>query len=207
MAFLLLIGPVVFVGVIVHGALGVQVRRQTVSDMVSGTIGMRRYLNLAGPAILVALGMEVGFIAIALSPLAADSWREIAVAIPWVLIAGAAAFLWLASYRYLVLNTYKTRVGENVAKTSDRSLAVVSTVLLVIFSSDDTGEPPVLRQWPGGAKWNCRWRGGSAAVDGGLRRLLCSHLVGVPGPQRIRVTSLSYLRNRHGTQGSDRQVV
>jgi Zn-dependent protease with chaperone function len=131
MAFLLLIGPVVFVGVIVHGALGVQVRRQTVSDMVSGTIGLRRYLNLAGPAILVALGMEIGFIAIPLSPLTADSWREVVVAIPWVLIAGAAAFLWLASYRFLVLNTYKNRVGENLAKTSDRSLAVVSTVLLV----------------------------------------------------------------------------
>ena len=66
-----------------------------------------------------------------MNPLAADSWREVVVAIPWVLIAGAAAFLWLASYRYLVLNTYKTRVGENLAKTSDRSLAVVSTVLLV----------------------------------------------------------------------------
>ena len=131
MAIVLLIGPVVFIGVIVHGALGVQVRRQTVLDMVRGTIGIRRYLSLAGPAILVALGMEVGFIAIPLNPLVADSWREVEVAIPWVLIAGAAAFLWLASYRYLVLNTYKTRVGENLAKTSDRSLAVVSTVLLV----------------------------------------------------------------------------
>ena len=131
MAFVLLIGPVIFVGVLVHGALGVQVRRQTVSDMVHGATGIRRYLGLAGPAILVALGMEVGFIAIPLSPLAADNWREVEVAIPWVLIAGAATFLWLASYRYLVLNLYKTRVGKDLAKTTDRSLALVSTALLV----------------------------------------------------------------------------
>lgn len=132
-AFVLLIGPVIFVGVLVHGSLGVQVRRQTVSDMVHGASEIRRYLGLAGPAILVALGMEVGFIAIPFSPLAADNWLEVVVAIPWVLIAGAATFLWLASYRYLVLNTYKTRVGQNRAKTSDRSLAFVSTVLLVVL--------------------------------------------------------------------------
>lgn len=129
-AFLLLIGPVILVGVLAHGALGVQVRRQTVSDMVSGMIGIRRYLSLAGPAMLVALGMEVGFIAIPFSPLAAESWREVVAAVPWVLTAGAAIFLWLASYRYLVVNTYKTRVGNNLVKTGDRSLAVVSTVLL-----------------------------------------------------------------------------
>jgi hypothetical protein len=77
--------------------------------------------------------MEVGFIAIPLGPLAADNWREVEVAIPWMLIAGAATWFWLASYRYLVLNSYKTRVGENLAKTSDRSLALVSTVLLVVL--------------------------------------------------------------------------
>ncbi len=131
MAFVLLIGPVIFVGVLVHGALGVQVRRQTVSDMLNGATGIRRYVSLVGPAILVALGMEVGFIAIPLGPLAADNWTEVEVAVPWVLIAGAATWLWLASYRYLVLNTYKTRVGDNLAKMSDRSLALVSTVLLV----------------------------------------------------------------------------
>ncbi len=133
MAFVLLIGPVIFVGALVHGSLGVQVRRQTVSDLVHGATGIRRYLGLAGPAILVALGMEVGFIAIPLGPLAADNWREVEVAIPWMLIAGAATWFWLASYRYLVLNSYKTRVGENLAKTSDRSLALVSTVLLVVL--------------------------------------------------------------------------
>lgn len=130
-AFVLLIGPVIFVGALVHGALGVQVRRQTVSDMVHRATGIRRYLGLVGPAMFVALGMEVGFIAIPFSPLAADNWTEVEVAIPWVLIAGAATWLWLASYRFLVLNTYKTRVGDNLAKTSDRSLALVSTVLLV----------------------------------------------------------------------------
>ena len=64
MAFLLLIGPAIFLGVLVHGALGVQIRRQTISDMVHGATGIRRYRGLAGPAILVAVGMEIGFIAI-----------------------------------------------------------------------------------------------------------------------------------------------
>jgi Zn-dependent protease with chaperone function len=133
MAFVLLIVPVIFVGVLAHGTLGVQLRRQTVSDMVHGATGIRRYLHLLGPAILVTLGIEVGFIAITFSPLAADNWREVEVAVPWMLIAGTAIWFWLASYRYLILNTYKTRVGENLAKTSDRSLALVSTVLLVVL--------------------------------------------------------------------------
>ena len=133
MAFLLLIGPVVFVGVLVHGALGVQIRRQTVLEEVDGRAGKRRYLGLIGPAIFVALGLEVGFFAIPFSPLAADSWRELVVAIFWVPIAGVAAFLWLASYRYLVLRTYRTQVGSGPTKRGDRALAVISTGMLVLL--------------------------------------------------------------------------
>lgn len=131
MASILLLGPVLLAGVLVTGALGVQVRRQTVSDMVHGATGVRRYLSLAVPAMLVALGMEVGFVAVPLNPLAVDGWHDVMITIPWVLVGGAAAFLWLAGYRYLVLNTYKTRVGKDLAKTGDVVLAVVSTALLV----------------------------------------------------------------------------
>lgn len=128
--FLLLGVTLMAVSHLVTMTLGVQVQRETVADLASG--GSSRswgYLRLLVPALLLALGMEIGHLLAPFNPLPTVLARP-AVSPVW--FAGFTFFtwLWLVYVRAATRLSLGTRLGSRDPRRL-RSLVLVSATLLL----------------------------------------------------------------------------
>ncbi len=113
---------------LVTGALGVQAQREAMAGLATGAHGDWGYLRLARPALLFALGLEVGGL---LTPLGTGGGAK---SLPWT-IAWALGFtglmwIWLIHNRALARWLLGAHGLPNRPRRLQRLLTLTSTVLL-----------------------------------------------------------------------------
>jgi hypothetical protein len=136
----LLVIPVLS-GYLVSRTVGLQILRESVVDAAYDRRGMTRYLRLGLPAVLLLLGMELGFLIAPLAFLspAARIWlaRGWSINLIWILpwMAGGAGLIWLSFVyaRYFGQQALGAEAAVTPAKWAERVHSLVFTCLLDFF--------------------------------------------------------------------------
>lgn len=113
---------------LVTGVLGTQVQRESLTDLVQRKRDWG-YRRLLGPAFLLALGAEIGFLISPLSPVP-TLWAEPVGLVFWLVAFALLAWLWLVYLRAATRITASLRISKAVPRAFSR-IRWTGTFLLV----------------------------------------------------------------------------
>ncbi len=138
------------VAYLVAGALGVEVQRETVADMLRGRRGWTAYLGLWRPAGLVAFGFQMGilltpFSILGLLPDLIGSPLGLSVLLMILLLTVGLAcltWLWLVYARFFARRTLGAHIGALAPQRARRLLTLVASGLLWVLYL-----PVILGDW------------------------------------------------------------
>jgi hypothetical protein len=132
LSFALLIIPFIGIGYLVS-AVSIQVQREAAIDIIAGRKGFGGYLHLGIVALAIALGLEVGFLVMPISPL----WPKGVVNTIWdiVILMGVTISTWicLVYVRYFSRRVLAFHVGTSLPKWKLRFITSCFYVLLGCF--------------------------------------------------------------------------
>jgi len=133
-----ILAPAVGAAYLVAGTVGLQVQRETLAGMTQGRRGCASYLRLWGPAALVAIGNQIGYLITPLSILSllpelvtAPGGLVALLLIPlWVAGATIPVWLWLVYARYFIPRTLGASAGTAPPQRARRTFTIVLSAML-----------------------------------------------------------------------------
>jgi Zn-dependent protease with chaperone function len=96
---------------LVSGVLGAQLQKQTAADLTAGRWGLMEYPKLGAPAVLLTLGMEVGFWTAPFNFFVPKSLAGLVVEIIMLGILTTLAWLFLAYARFITMRLFAAYTG------------------------------------------------------------------------------------------------
>jgi Zn-dependent protease with chaperone function len=130
---------------LIAGSLGLQVQREAVADVVTGQRGFLSYLHMWKPAVLSAIGFQIGNQVIPYNPvlLIPDMTVNarlltLLVLVLQTLYVALFAWLWLSYIRFFAIRTLGAHASARPPQGARRLLTAAASVLLLF------GSPPVL---------------------------------------------------------------
>lgn len=115
---------------LIAGALGVQVQREAIFDLATGKHTDWGYLRLAKPALLFALGVEVGLL---LTPWATLPHRAPLGSLAWICGFTGLIWIWLIYFRAMARFWLGSRASVAPPNRSQKAFTWVGTFLLAIL--------------------------------------------------------------------------
>ncbi len=96
---------------LISGVLGGQLQKQTAADLVEGRRSLTEYLKLGFPAVLLTIGMEVGFWTAPFNFFVPQSLAGLLVEVVMLGLIATLAWLFLAYARFIAVRLFATHVG------------------------------------------------------------------------------------------------
>jgi len=113
---------------LVVSTLGIQIQRETIADLANDTSHLRSYLRLWIPAVLLALGLEIGFFITPPGLFAPKSLLALLLTPLWFISFTILTWLWLAYTRALTQILIGTRMGDRPPTGHSRIINVISAI-------------------------------------------------------------------------------
>jgi hypothetical protein len=118
----------IFVAYLVAETVGLQVQRETLADLVDNDHSSSGYLRLGKPALLLAFGLELGWLIAPMSVLRPQTPLAILLTPIWFAVFTFLVWLWLAHNRFIARYMLGTHAEKSYPKFK-RFLVVSSSVL------------------------------------------------------------------------------
>lgn len=130
---LLSIGTLLCIGYLITSTLGVQVQRETIADLAHGVHRFRSYGRLWLPAVLLTIGLQLGFLVMPVGYSPPTSQWAIWLSLIWLIGFSFLTWLWLAYIRALTQLTMGSHVGSSDPKRAKLLVNAFSSVSLALL--------------------------------------------------------------------------